>query len=177
MPLRLRSAGGGSVQLNPPVATSTDVVMEVPAYDGAKVLTNKTPGVSLQTLSFSLKTAFSTSSTSYVDIGASCPITLQKSSNKVLLLARIPFDITRYGFSIRVKRNGTVVYTPDSPYEIYGDPSGPSNHRGHWVINLLDSPGTTSATYTFEAVSYTGNAFLLMEGIYPALFTLQEIAA
>ncbi|WP_396189702.1 hypothetical protein [Flavobacterium sp.] len=48
MPLRLRSAGGGSVLLKPPVAQAADVSMEVPAYDGAKLLTDMTPGVVLQ---------------------------------------------------------------------------------------------------------------------------------
>lgn len=52
MPLRLRSAGGGSVQLNPPVATSTDIVMEVPAHDGAKLITNKSSGTILQVVNF-----------------------------------------------------------------------------------------------------------------------------
>lgn len=48
MPLRLRSAGGGSVLLKPPVALAADVSMEVPGYEGAKVLTDMTPGVVLQ---------------------------------------------------------------------------------------------------------------------------------
>lgn len=75
MPLRLRSAGGGSVQLNSPVALATDVSMEVPAYDGAKVLTDKTPGVVLQVVS---------ASTNAVTVNTTTPTTIV---SKVITIA------------------------------------------------------------------------------------------
>lgn len=71
MPLRLRSAGGGSVLLKPPVAQAADVSMEVPAYDGAKVLTDKTPGVVLQAVS---------ASTNAVTINTTTPTTIVSKS-------------------------------------------------------------------------------------------------
>ena len=89
MPLRLRSAGGGSVQLNSPVALSTDVAMEVPAYDGAKVLTDKTPGVVLQVITNKGTSAFgsfTTTSTTPVSIGYSVTITPTSSTSKILYM-------------------------------------------------------------------------------------------
>lgn len=178
MPVRLRSAGGGSVQLNSPVALATDVSMEVPGYDGAKLLTDKTPGVTLQTVGFQFNNNVATSSATYSDLGMSCSITLQKASNKVLLLAKIPFYIIRYGLSIRVKRNGALIYTPTALYEGYIDPATSGNLRGHWVANILDTPGSTLATYTFEMASYNGTVVTVNEsGMFTSMISLQEIAA
>lgn len=85
MPLRLRSAGGGSVLLKPPVAQAADVSMEVPAYDGAKLLTNKTPGVVLQVVKADSTGMVTTTSTSFVDLtGLSATITVAAGSRVLL---------------------------------------------------------------------------------------------
>lgn len=92
MPLRLRSAGGGSVLLSSPAAQSTDVAMEVPAYDGAKLLTDKTPGTVIQTQYSKIANApgsssawFTTTSTTAANSGLSVSITPKYASSKLLV--------------------------------------------------------------------------------------------
>ncbi|WP_396189614.1 hypothetical protein, partial [Flavobacterium sp.] len=68
MGVRLRSAAGGSVQLDAPAGVTGDVLLEVPALNGAKVLTDKSPGTVLQVVSTTVTGGFSTTSTSYTDI-------------------------------------------------------------------------------------------------------------
>jgi hypothetical protein len=89
MPLRLRSAGGGSVQLNSPVALSTDVAMEVPAYDGAKLLTDKTPGTILQVVQADFMTWVSSTSTTLIATGLQATITPKYVTSKILALLNV----------------------------------------------------------------------------------------
>jgi hypothetical protein len=85
MPLRLRSAGGGGVTLKSPIALAVEAALEVPAYDGAKLLTTKTPGTVLQLVSATTSSTLATSSASDVSTGFSVTITPNSASNKIFI--------------------------------------------------------------------------------------------
>ena len=89
MPLRLRSAGGGSVLLKPPVALAADVSMEVPGYEGAKLLTDKTPGAVIQVQSVTDGTAFTISAAVgqvYYTLGTALTLTSKVANSKFLII-------------------------------------------------------------------------------------------
>ena len=195
MPLRLRSAGGGSVQLNPPVATSTDVVMEVPAYDGAKVLTNKTPGTVLQVVQAIKQDTQTINSTSFVDVdGLSVTITPSSASSKILVLCNVSLGAQNEG-GLRVVRNGSLFLgslngtAPSGNFATSVD-DGPAYSTSSAVSMLLDSPASTSpVTYKVQAATLYGTGRLCFINQYPASWptyysagtvstiTLMEIAA
>ena len=119
MPLRLRSAGGGGVTLKPPVALSTEAAIEVPAYDGAKMLTNKTPGCVLQVVQGVYTGATTVASASYVALPVLATITPLSASSKILVRTVIHCGMTgsNEGLHGRLYRNGAVV-------PIYGNAAG-----------------------------------------------------
>ena len=137
-------------------------------------------GSVLQVLGFQQTLNFTTTSTSYTDIGITgVTITPSSSSSKVLLIARIPTYSVRYGYSIQIKRNGTSIYTAGALYEIYLDPGSNTNYRNNWTVNIIDSPATTSAcTYTFfMASSQASFTQGVGESNFTSFFTLMEISA
>ena len=164
MPLRLRSAGGGGVTLKPPVAMSTEAAIEVPAYDGAKMLTDKSPGAVLQVLQAFKSDIWSSSTTTWVDIpGLAVTITPKFASSKFLIqtfLGRvsvngtswysIPFRFTRNGVGIGVgdaagsrAQAGLSVSHNDGPYD------------GNGAMMFLDSPNTLSPiTYSLQTMGH-----------------------
>lgn len=154
MPLRLRSAGGGSVQLNSPVALATDVSMEVPGYAGAQLLTNKTPGVVLQVVNATASTEVSTSAVdTWVSSGLSASITPRSTSSRIIIIAsqNIGMDGTVGAgdaqFNLGIFRDSTLVFGK----------IGWDDNRANDVVDFVyrsgvsyvDSPATTSSvTYT-----------------------------
>jgi len=163
MPLRLRSAGGGSVQLNPPVATSTDVVMEVPAYDGAKVLTNKTPGCVLQVVQVvKTDTQYGTFGGLWAAVsGLSASITPTLATSKILVMIDLKAASPSNSiFSTRLLRNGSPINIADAASnrrrafaQVYNGSGSNIDLYGMLQItsNYLDSPSSTSAlTYSLE---------------------------
>jgi hypothetical protein len=153
MPLRLRSAGGGSVLLKPPVAQAADVSMEVPAYDGAKLLTDKTPGVVLQVVQGVYTGATTVASASYVALPVLATITPVSASSKILVRTVIHCGVTgtNEGLHGRLYRNGAVV-------PVYGNAAGSRDqawfHCGaHYsayeqyaaTAEYLDSPNSIAA--------------------------------
>ncbi len=154
MPLRLRSAGGGSVLLSSPAAQSTDVAMEVPAYDGAKVLTDKTPGTVLQVVAqqnTTYATSYSeTTSGTFVDmLNMSATITPKFASSKFLVRSVGGGLFTAGGQSagLQLVRNGTVVWSSTR----WGYTSTGAWTPINWASEFLDSPNTTSPlTYKFQ---------------------------
>lgn len=183
MPLRLRSAGGGSVQLNPPVATSTDVVMEVPAYDGAKLITSKSPGTVLQVVSVSNQTTYSTTSSSYVAT-FSASITPTSSTSKILVLVNCAiYTGSSAGMGFALTRSGSGIWFP-----CVADGSGPygalyATNGGRFLSSMsyLDSPATTSSTsYGIALAARSGQNVVLnpTDGTTGgSTITLMEIAA
>ena len=133
--------------------------------------------------------AFSTSSTSYVDTGVSATITPSSSSNKVLVMAdlhvylqstltsdwhRCNFDLRRGATSIyETSSNGTNGYT----YALY---STDANHRYMMKTHFpyLDSPATTSSvTYSIYVASPNGYTLQLNTTYGNSEMTLMEIKA
>ena len=159
--------------------SNTDRTLTLPDEAGTLDRLERAGNV-LQVLGFSQTLSFTTSSTSYTDTGITgVTITPSSTSSKILLLARMPTYTSRYGYGIQVKRNGTAIYTPgiSPPYEMYCDPSTNANLRVNWVMNIVDSPATTSAcTYTFFMAVNAGSSGV-GEGYYTSFFTLMEIAA
>lgn len=162
MPLRLRSAGGGSVQLNSPVALATDVSMEVPGYAGAKVLTDKTPGVVLQVVQAVKTDTMSATGALWMDVpGLSATITPQSASNKILVTVDLKGASYANSSVIRSKllRNNTDVYVGDAagsrPRSLGQAYDGGGTDNVYGVNQLggtyLDSPNSTSAvTYKIQ---------------------------
>ncbi len=183
MPLRLRSAGGGSVLLKPPVAQVADVSMEVPAYDGAKLLTDKTPGTVLQVVHGTLSTTFV--GTSVLDNGGyfidvsnlTATITPKFLSSKILVTLSLYMGLTStasgYQQSYRLKKlvNGV------SSFPVLGDAVG-GRPRSTGRINMYgtdnathkmgfmggthqDSPNTLSAvTYQVQVGGYSSSTIM-----------------
>lgn len=183
MPLRLRSAGGGSVKLSSPVALATDVAMEVPGYDGAKLLTNKTPGVVLQVVQ-SVATAYTgiatTTETAITDLSAT--ITPSSSTSKILVMVTIGElrSPTTTAARFQLYRNGSKIR--DAINELgYGLNSSSSIGMAlSW--NYLDSPSTTSAiTYALYGrclvVGGAGPIQIMPNGASTSSVILMEIAA
>lgn len=171
MPLRLRSAGGGSVLLKPPVALAADVSMEVPGYEGAKILTNKTPGAVLQVVQAVKTDTWSSSTTSFVDVtGLSVTITPTHANSKFYLatyLGKVSVSgSTWYNTAWRFTRNGSPIGVGDlagvrfqsglniTHYE--------SNYDGNGSMFYLDSPGVlTPVTYTVQTAGHGSGTMLL----------------
>lgn len=118
MPLRLRSAGGGSVLLKPPVALTADVSMEVPGYEGAKLLTDKTPGAVIQVQSVTDGTAFTISAAVgqvYYTLGTALTLTSKVANSKFLIIGAAPYycDGVLPGIGLGLKVNGVLVIGTD----------------------------------------------------------------
>ena len=92
----------------------------------------------------SIKTdTFATTSTSFVDVGLSASITPTSSSNKVLVRAVVCAGNGQSGSDnkIRVLRGSTVITTNDVFVR-----NASISETETYVIEILDSPSTTSAT-------------------------------
>lgn len=86
---------------------------------------------------------FATTSTSFVDVGLSASITPTSSSNKVLVRAVVCAGNGQSGSDnkIRVLRGSTVITTNDVFVR-----NASISETETYVIEILDSPSTTSAT-------------------------------
>lgn len=171
MPLRLRSAGGGSVQLNPPVATSTDVVMELPAYDGAKVLTDKTPGTVLQVVQvIPSQLALTVPASGAANVNAaemttantvlafSGSITPKSTTSKILIQLKLCADASGVNVEeyVSVFRGSSLLAANLWYRRVNGHE--PQTH----VVNYLDSPSTSSTIqYDIRLGSGTGHTMYL----------------
>jgi hypothetical protein len=189
MPLRLRSAGGGGVTLKSPIALAVEAALEVPAYDGAKLLTSKTPGLVVQRVggSFQYTSAGpATSSSSFVSTGISQTITPSSSANKVRIRIMMPAQVVAgsaslYG-ALTVFRNGSNLITGNAaaPMSFFQE-GGSSNGATSMLIDWVDAPNSVAAqTYTIYFLT-TGSTFQLMPfvqnmGSGGYTFMLEEIA-
>ena len=86
---------------------------------------------------------FATTSTSFVDVGLSASITPTSSSNKVLVRAVVCAGTGASGSDnkVRVLRGSTVITTNDTFVR-----NASISETETYVIEILDSPSTTSAT-------------------------------
>lgn len=170
MPLRLRSAGGGSVQLNSPVALATDVSVEVPGYAGAQLLTNKTPGATLQVQRAIVTAPGSFSAGNWTAYpGLSVTITPSSANSRILLMARASGEPNTDEHAIHwaFARNNTPFNLGDgagSRLQVmvggWSAYHGGDNDSTPVSVSFftIDTPSTTAAvTYTVQ-VRQQGNA-------------------
>lgn len=184
MPLRLRSAGGGSVLLKSPVAQATDVSMEVPAYDGARILTNRSPGTIIQVVTNKASSSFgsfTTTSTTPVSIGQSVTITPAFPSSKIL-----------YMFSCNTRRisgssyfdlyiNGTIDNINGRDHGNFGSATiQSSSYGGNHIqthLQTVYSPNTTSPIIYDIRLSTDSGQTAEIWGYGVPIVTVMEIAA
>ena len=124
-------------------------------------------GKILQVVSTTYSTQVSTTGTSILDTGLNCSITPSSSSNKILVMSNQQFyfnisNVNAMYMSIYLLRGSTIIHQPskptgDNPYEI----AGYFRNGGHWTVNYLDSPNTTSSvTYKTQGQIYkTGGSY------------------
>ena len=101
---------------------------------------------------------FASTSTSFVDVGLSASITPSSSSNKVLVRAVVCAGNGQSGSDnkIRVLRGSTVITTNDVFVR-----SASISETETYVIEILDSPSTTSATtYKVQGKVETNEIFI-----------------
>lgn len=180
MPLRLRSAGGGSVLLKPPVALAADVSMEVPGYEGAKILTDKTPGVVLQVVQATCNTAVSSTSGTWIATGLSGVITPKSATSKVLVTFSIfvAGSINATQPNVTLRRNGAdIVPTSYGLGNTYATAAGYNENvlSSSW----LDFPASISAqTYSVWGRNPSSQGYAAFnDSARTSVITLMEIAA
>ena len=156
MSLILQGSTSGSVTLQEPAVAGT-TVLTLPAVTG-NVLTDTSPkaGNVLQVVSTTLTTAFSTTSSSMVDVtGLSLSVTPSSSSSKILVTVNLSMTPGASGVVIfyQMVRNSTAIgigTTGGSNFNVTGgmfsvDASANQNFI-YPSSQFLDSPATTSAT-------------------------------
>ena len=161
------SAIGTAVQEGMVTFLNDTNLLEV--YDGSawKQISATTGGV-LQVVTTTKTDTFTTTSTSYTDVtGLSVSITPKSVSNKVLVLASVPFvsvsGTTTAGAGISVFRGSTNLVAPTSPsnripgiskLNVQGLSAG-----AQWIhpttFQILDSPASTSAlSYNIKTLAF-----------------------
>ena len=164
--LKLKTPGGGSVSFNA-TDTASDVTLTVPASNASVLtdssnipaanLTGSLPagmgGKVLQVLQAVKTDAFSTTSTSLVDVsGLSVSITPSSTSSKILVHIDLCLTASYYIGHAQLVRNSTLLYRADSagnrPIDTITFSQNPSNDgiSQRSSAMYLDSPSTTSAT-------------------------------
>jgi hypothetical protein len=155
---------------------------------GLKWATAGGGGKVLQVVQATYSTATTIATTTMTDTGLSASITPSSASSKVLILVSQGFfeekDTSQMGFTQRIMRGATSVYTQDSSgsagsYYIQGFAS--PRARGYVTMIYLDSPSTTSSTtYKTQANLETtsGNQSLTLQSASMiSTITLLEIGA
>jgi len=144
-------------------------------------------GMVIQTVHAQSSARYTTTSTSYADIGLSASITPKFSTSKVLILCAIAVEVRggdQYYVSGRAKiqRGSTDVFVAEM---LAADRatinSGSSASSANHFIQHLDSPSTTSATtYKVQGLSTASGYNVHFNGDYAnhsiSSITLQEIA-
>ena len=154
-------------------------------------------GKVLQVVSTAKTDTFSTSNTSFTDVtGLSVSITPSSSSNKILILSKIPLACSGgYYTNMQLLRDSTSIFIGDSAGNRTRSTSYIFDQTYAGVIGtfdcnitFLDSPSTTSSiTYKIQIKTHTagGSAFLNRSstdtdsasyGRVPSSITLMEIA-
>ena len=112
-------------------------------------------GKVLQVVSANKTDAFSTTSTSFVDVtGLSVSITPASSSNKIYIVATVYMSSEDAPNQLTLVRNSTSIQS----FQDYADYSTSGAYGSSMSCSYLDSPSTTSATtYKLQIKSDSGN--------------------
>ena len=145
MSLVLQSSGGGQITIQEP-ATASNFTQTLPASTGT-ILTTGSPqsGGVIQVVSAAKTDAFSTTSTSFVDVtDLSVSITPKFATSKILVqltccsMGGRTNVVTMF---TQIVRNSTTIYNPGNGW------GAPANDQPTGLVaTYLDSPATTSAT-------------------------------
>jgi len=128
-------------------------------------------GSVLQVVQVSYNTEFSTTSSTFADIGLSASITPSSSSNKILVFYSIGYLIQDTNLAgIQLLRGATILQSSIRA-------AASSTHASYMHNEYLDSPATTSSTtYKIQSNKNTGNAFATCwNAQQPSTITLMEI--
>lgn len=153
--------------------------MEVPGYEGAKLLTNKTPGCVLQVVEAVASVQVTTSTTNtLVDVGASATITPSATSSKILVIAQYSQLIDGGPTETHniILRNGSNISATSGAKQSCS--TGTEWKFLH--VEQLDSPNTTNAvTYKTQTrrVNGTGTIYSGTGEDGSSRMILMEIAA
>ena len=171
MSLVLQSSSGGQITIQEP-ATASNFTQTLPASTGT-VITTGTPqsGSVLQVVSAVSTTQTSTSSTSFVNVGAlSASITPKFATSKILIIINTTTQTTNTLYT-SIARNTTELSSNVGMVVS----SVPSNYYTPTSLSYLDSPATTSATtYYMQGKVSSGTGYW---NVQFSTITLLEIAA
>jgi hypothetical protein len=150
--------------------------MEVPGYEGAKLLTNKTPGAVLQVIQVVKTDTFSTTvqDTVFVDVpGLSASITPTSASSKILVMASIgkcSCATSNRSVNFLLDRNGASIALGDAAGSrgriSFASQAGGYDAAGRGgqsaSLNFLDSPASVDAqTYKIKMTGHNGEATVI----------------
>lgn len=160
----------GSIILQAP-AVSGSTTLTLPTTTGTLVTSNAMPtGSVLQVVQVSYNTEFSTTSSTFADIGLSASITPSSTSNKILVLYSIGYLMQDTNIAgLRLLRGSTVIQSSVR--------AAHALHASYFHNEYLDSPATTSSiTYKVQSNKNTGSSFATCwNAEQPSTITLMEI--
>lgn len=129
-------------------------------------------GSVLQVVQGSYNTEFSTTSSTFADIGLSASITPSSSSNKILVLYSVGYLMQDTNIAgLQLLRGSTVIQSSIRVAHAL--------HASYFHNEYLDSPATTSSTtYKIQSNKNTGSSFsTCWNAQQPSTITLMEIKA
>jgi hypothetical protein len=138
-------------------------------------------GSVIQVVNATYATQFAQSGSSYADTGITASITPSSTSNKILILARIPVRHGvgyNYGSQRWVRNSAVVIYEPAQAYET-GLSLTSTDLRLVNSYMILDSPASTSSvTYKTQSVCHAAtNTYYTCPDSMTASIILMEIKA
>ena len=152
-------SGGGTVAIKAPASTTGNAALDltVPGTASTTLDTLKRAGNILQVVSTYYTTQFSSTSTSFTDIGLSATITPSSSSNKILILTNLNtgcgtttslyFRLYNGSSEITAATNSNADGTKGGAFvHTNAHPSGAQFDVDQVSHHFLYSPSTTSAT-------------------------------
>lgn len=190
MGLRFRSTAGGSVQLDAPAGVTSDVVLEVPALAGAKLLTDKSPGTVLQVVQAKIAAPagnsggwFTTTSTTPVNSGLSVAITPKFATSKLLVEVKGNLNLVgtpAVGAQFWVYRDGANIHSggnANAATFLYGNAES-DRYLTHGSTNLINANNTNLTTFALYVACWNSNSTMRLGGHDgQTSITVMEIAA
>lgn len=184
-PLRLNGSTSGNVTLDAPAVAGNNTLVlpggngnaqQVLAGNGSGVLSWSNRPI-LQVVSASLATQYSTTSTTYSDVGLSASITPTSTSNKVLVLVQLGCRTvnsgnTTYNESLgawNLVRGSTIIQEKQIGMNIAVGANYSKETQSMMNFMELDSPATTSSI-TYKVQSKVGSSAFAAVTCYNDLY-------
>jgi hypothetical protein len=170
------ATGSGTLVRQGVGANGTVLTADSAEADGVKWAAPAGGGKILQVVNATFSTLFSTTSTSYVDIGLSATITPTSSSSRIYVIHNGNYTRQTSGgaINIRIVRGSTDIKTYNAQF--FG--TSASFWRGSLAIMTMDSPATTSATtYKIQISNDQAEELRAQYNNEPSIITLFEVGA